>query len=120
MGYFSIPFEKFREDALSEWTSALTLLGKESAVFFNPSFHTLFQTTIETFFDSRIDLLERRIKQHGDRLKLRAEEAIKRTRSPLPGEMLYFDKELQKFRIKARYSSERNLTPFTRIKHVGW
>jgi hypothetical protein len=27
-GFFSIPFEKFREDALSEWTSALTLLGK--------------------------------------------------------------------------------------------
>lgn len=26
-GYFSIPFEKFREDALSEWTSTLTLLG---------------------------------------------------------------------------------------------
>lgn len=86
LGFFSVPFEKFREDAVSELTGALTLLD-----------------TIETFFDSRLDLLERRIKKHGDLLKFRAEEAFKRTRTPIPGE-IDFDKEIQKFKLKVNSS----------------
>ena len=55
--------------------------------------------TIETFFDSRLDLFERRLKKHSDRLKFKAEEALRRTRTPIQGEM-DFDKEIQKFKIK--------------------
>jgi hypothetical protein len=57
--------------------------------------------TIETFFDSRLDLLERRLKKHGDMLKFKAEEALKRTRTPIQGDM-DFDKEIQKFKLKVR------------------
>jgi len=37
--------------------------------------------TLETYFDSRIDLLERRLKKHGDKLKVKAADALKRTTS---------------------------------------
>jgi hypothetical protein len=60
--------------------------------------------TIETYFDSRLDLLERRLKKHGDKLKTRAEEALKRTKSPM-GEFRYsvdLEKEMQKFKFKVR------------------
>ena len=35
------------------------------------------QDTIETFFDSRMDLLERQLKKHSDKIKMRAEETFK-------------------------------------------
>ncbi|KAF8528917.1 hypothetical protein BU17DRAFT_37383 [Hysterangium stoloniferum] len=85
MGYFSIPFERFAKDEPSGWTTGLTLLD-----------------TIETYFDSRIDLLERRFKKHSEKLKVRAEEALKRTKTPT-GEFKYavdIDKEMQKFKLK--------------------
>lgn len=71
--------------------------------------------TLETYFDSRIDLLERRFKHHSDRLKRKAgiaikrttSEALKRTKTPT-GELsrLYderskeFEAELAKFKQK--------------------
>ncbi|KIJ56583.1 hypothetical protein M422DRAFT_22738 [Sphaerobolus stellatus SS14] len=85
-GYFSIPFERFAKDELSGWTTGFTLLD-----------------TIETYFDSRIDLLERRLKAHSDKLKVRAEEALKRTKSPMGDFRNYsvdLDKELSKFKLK--------------------
>ena len=61
--------------------------------------------TIETFFDSRMDLLERRLKKHYDKLKLRAEEASKF--KPPSGELFAagkdIDKEVQKFKLKVNF-----------------
>ncbi|KAH8118516.1 hypothetical protein DFH11DRAFT_678400 [Phellopilus nigrolimitatus] len=84
MGFFSVPFERFVRDDATEWTSAFTLLD-----------------TIETFFDSRMDLLERRLKKHSDRLKLRAEEAFK-FKAP-SGDIFVakdIEREVQKFKLK--------------------
>jgi len=84
MGYFSAPFERFARDDILGWTTGLTLLD-----------------TIETFFDSQIDLLERRLKVHSDRLKSRAEEALKRTKAhELRNYSVDLDKELAKFKLK--------------------
>ncbi|KAJ7237195.1 hypothetical protein B0H12DRAFT_1026481 [Mycena haematopus] len=58
--YFSAPFERFKRDELSDWTSAFTLLD-----------------TVETYFDSHYDLLQRRLQKHSDRLKMKAEETFK-------------------------------------------
>lgn len=33
--------------------------------------------TVETYFDSHVDLLQRKLQKHSDRLKLRAEETFK-------------------------------------------
>ncbi|KAF8974700.1 hypothetical protein BDZ97DRAFT_1774940 [Flammula alnicola] len=52
-GYFSVPFERFL-------TSAFTLLD-----------------TVETYFDSHVDLLQRKLQKHSDRLKMKAEETFK-------------------------------------------
>ncbi|KAF8520071.1 hypothetical protein JB92DRAFT_2896136 [Gautieria morchelliformis] len=85
MGYFSIPFERFAKDEFSGWTSGFTLLD-----------------TIETYFDSRLDLLERRLKKHSDKLKTRAGEALKRTKSPMSDFRYAVDleKEMLKFKVK--------------------
>lgn len=64
----------------------------------------VFTDTIETYFDSRLDLLERRLKKHGDMLKIRAEEALKKTKTPI-GEFRYsvdLEKEMQKFKLRVR------------------
>lgn len=65
-GAGSYASEKFgsRDDASQYWAGSLTLLD-----------------TLETYFDSRIDLLERRFKQHSDRWKRKAGYALKRTTS---------------------------------------
>ncbi|KAL5487883.1 hypothetical protein ACEPAI_5991 [Sanghuangporus weigelae] len=84
MGFFSVPFERFIRDDVSEWTGAFTLLD-----------------TIETFFDSRMDLLERRLKKHSDRLKIRAEETFK-FKAP-SGDLFVgkdLDREVQRFKLK--------------------
>ncbi|KAF9482009.1 hypothetical protein BDN70DRAFT_875645 [Pholiota conissans] len=60
-GYFSAPFERFvRDDTFEQLTSAFTLLD-----------------TIETYFDSHVDLLQRKLQKHSDRLKMKAEETFK-------------------------------------------
>lgn len=85
LGYFSAPFERFtRDEAFADWGSAFTLLD-----------------TMETYWDARVDLLERNLKKHSDKIKLRAEEALKRTRTPT-GELVAKDleREIQKFKIK--------------------
>ncbi|EGO01570.1 hypothetical protein SERLA73DRAFT_176932 [Serpula lacrymans var. lacrymans S7.3] len=82
-GQFSIPFERFIKDEVSEWAGAFTLLD-----------------TMETYFDSRIDLLQRSLQKHSDRLKMRAEEAFK-IRAP-SGDLLAenFDREVKNFKVK--------------------
>lgn len=60
-GYFSAPFERFvRDDTFDQLTGAFTLLD-----------------TVETYFDSHVDLLQRKLQKHSDRLKLKAEETFK-------------------------------------------
>ena len=57
--------------------------------------------TIETFFDSRMDLLERQLKKHSERLKTRAEEAFK-LKTP-SGDIFAakdLEREVQKFKLK--------------------
>ncbi|KAK2466381.1 hypothetical protein APHAL10511_002023 [Amanita phalloides] len=57
---FSAPFERFARDESSDWASAFTLLD-----------------TFETYFDSHVDLLQRKLQKHSDRLKMKAEETFK-------------------------------------------
>jgi len=61
--------------------------------------------TMETYFDSHIDLLQRSLQKHSDRLKLNAEKAFK-IRSP-SGDVLSkealsenFDREVKNFKLK--------------------
>lgn len=71
---------------MSDWASAFTLFD-----------------TLETFFDARIDLIQRTLTKHGDRLKIRAEVAMNKMKSP-SGEDLAenLDKEMQKFKLKVQ------------------
>lgn len=87
-GYFSAPFERFIRDE----TGAFTLLD-----------------TMETFFDSRLDLLQRQIQKHSDRLKSKAEEALKKRvqSSDLLAEN--FDREIKNFKLKVS-ARMQNLT----------
>ncbi|KAI0080689.1 hypothetical protein K474DRAFT_1589163 [Panus rudis PR-1116 ss-1] len=97
-GYFSVPFERFVRDEISDWASGFTLLD-----------------TMETFFDSRLDLLQRRLSKHSDRLKIKAEETLDNvlkkdifkkdvfTKIKSPSGDLVSDnleRELQKFKLK--------------------
>lgn len=83
MGYFSAPFERFIRDEASDWAGAFTLLD-----------------TMETYFDSRIDLLQRQIQKHSDRLKMKAEFALKKHAQS--GDILAenFDREIRNFKLK--------------------
>ncbi|KAF7355022.1 Integral to membrane protein [Mycena sanguinolenta] len=86
--YFSAPFERFKRDEMSDWAGAFTLLD-----------------TVETYFDSHYDLLQRRLQKHSDRLKMRAEETFKlrdlKIRD-LSGDVLTenFEREFKAFRLR--------------------
>ncbi|KAG8905111.1 hypothetical protein FRB99_000675 [Tulasnella sp. 403] len=85
-GFFSAPFEKFVKDVeMSEWAGALTLLD-----------------TLETYWDSRMDLLERRLKIQGEKLKVRANEQLAKIKTPT-GDVKYakdIENEVKKFKVK--------------------
>ncbi|KAJ7283428.1 hypothetical protein C8J57DRAFT_734828 [Mycena rebaudengoi] len=78
---FSSPFERFKRDEMSEWTSAFTLLD-----------------TVETYFDSHVDLLQRKLQKHSDRLKMKAEETFKIRDRDLLAEN--FEREFKSFKLK--------------------
>ncbi|KAF7433475.1 hypothetical protein PC9H_005427 [Pleurotus ostreatus] len=86
LGYFSVPFERFAREE-SDWAGAFTLLD-----------------TMETFFDSHIDLfqrtLQKQLQKHSDRLKLKAEEALKLRE--LSGDALVenMEREVKNFKLK--------------------
>ncbi|KAG8903145.1 hypothetical protein FRC00_000292, partial [Tulasnella sp. 408] len=86
LGYFSSPFEKFLKDVeTSEWAGAFTLLD-----------------TLETYWDSRMDLLERRLKSQREKLKVRANEQLAKMKTPT-GEFQYskdIENEVKKFKVK--------------------
>ncbi|QRV76620.1 membrane protein [Ceratobasidium sp. AG-Ba] len=88
---------KSRED-ISQWAGSLTLLD-----------------TLETYFDSRIDLLERRFKQHSDRWKRKAgialkrttSEALKRTKTPTAELSRLYDERSKEFEVElAKYKQK--------------
>jgi len=90
LGYFSVPFERFARDEISDWASGFTLLD-----------------TLETFFDSRLDLIQRQLAKRSEKLKMRAEGTIndvfkkdlfKRRGSMHTTQQL--DLEMQKFKAK--------------------
>ncbi|KAH7100574.1 hypothetical protein BKA62DRAFT_705856 [Auriculariales sp. MPI-PUGE-AT-0066] len=88
LGYFSAPFEKFaRDENFVDWQSAFTLVD-----------------TIETFWDSRVDLFERNLKRHSEKIKLRAEDILRRTKTPT-GELVARDLEREVDRFKAKISN---------------
>lgn len=104
-GYFSAPFERFIRDEASDWAGAFTLLGMSpvslrSLTMNSPSDLHVAIDTMETFFDSRLDLLQRQIQKHSDRLKFKAEEALKKRVQS--GDVLAenFDREVKNFKLK--------------------
>jgi hypothetical protein len=106
-GYFSVPFERFARDEASDWAGAFTLLGMQAPLHMTCCCIQRAWTTdtMETYFDSHIDLLQRNLQKHSDRLKLNAEKAFK-IRSP-SGDVLSkealsenFDREVKNFKLK--------------------
>lgn len=70
---------------------------------------------METYFDSHLDLLQRQLSKHSDRLKMKAEEkfnnvlkkndVLTKLKSQ-SGDLLpdNVEKEMQKFKLKVRYN----------------
>lgn len=61
----------------------------------------VYADTVETYFDSHVDLLQRKLQKHSDRLKMKAEEFKIRD---LSGDLLAenFDREFKNFKLKVR------------------
>jgi len=65
------------------------------------------QDTFETYFDSHVDLLQRKLQKHSDRLKLKAEEALKIKDlkiKDLSGDLLTenLEREIKGLKVKVR------------------
>lgn len=106
-GYFSGPFERFVRDEMSDWASAFTLLGMAISSSFSSSSDS--SDTVETYFDSHVDLLQRKLQKHSDRLKLKAEEFNKEFKirdafkiRDLSGDALAenFEREIKNLKVK--------------------
>ncbi|KAM5534871.1 hypothetical protein V8D89_011426 [Ganoderma adspersum] len=91
-GGFSTPFERFVKDEISDWASGFTLLD-----------------TMETYFDSHLDLLQRHLAKTSDRLKLRAEETLQDLKKDvlkdgvfrmMPSSNIQLEREVQRYKIK--------------------
>ncbi|KAH9894374.1 hypothetical protein C8Q73DRAFT_695384 [Cubamyces lactineus] len=91
-GVFSAPFERFKRDDISDWASGFTLLD-----------------TMETYFDSHLDLLQRSLAKTSDRLKMRAEETINDIKKDvlkdgmfkiMPASSVQLERELQRYKLK--------------------
>lgn len=84
---------------------------------------------METYFDSRLDLLQRRLSKQSERLKIRAEETLNEMfkkdlfkRRPSSSTSQQFERDMQKFKVKVVQSStasvRSNLNDGTRFHHV--
>ena len=65
--------------------------------------------TVETYFDSHVDLLQRQLQKHSDRLKLKAEETFKIKDlkiKDLSGDLLSenFEREMKSFKLRVYIS----------------
>jgi hypothetical protein len=58
--------------------------------------------TLETYFDSHVDLLQRKLQKHSDRLKMKAEEKFKI--KDLSGDLLAenLEREIKNVKLKVR------------------
>ena len=56
--------------------------------------------TVETFFDTRIDLIERQLKKQRERIQTRATLLAKERSDKLKTSAEEYDRELQKFKLK--------------------
>ncbi|KAF7313510.1 hypothetical protein HMN09_00506900 [Mycena chlorophos] len=97
---FSTPFERFRREEFADWTSAFTLLD-----------------TVETYFDSHVDLLQRKLQKHSQKLMTRAEEFKK---IDFPGDQLAenFEREFKGFKIKVQARMTKLATSWQSAKVV--
>ncbi|KAJ3910646.1 hypothetical protein F5879DRAFT_928354 [Lentinula edodes] len=79
---FSDPFGR---DDMVDGSTAFTLLD-----------------TLETFLGSHVDLLQRRLQRHSDRLKSKADEVLRRRNSSSPGENVIanLEREAKAFQLK--------------------
>lgn len=61
---------------------------------------------METYWDSHVDLLSRRLQKQTDKLKMRADEVLKERLRSAKGEPLTenFDREVQKMKLKVRFT----------------
>lgn len=62
---------------------------------------------METFFDSRLDLLQRKLQKHSDRLKKRTEETFKLRDISSDQLAENFDREVKNFKLKVRNIDQR-------------
>lgn len=74
--------------------------------------------TVETYFDSHVDLLQRKLQKHSDRLKLKAEETFKIKDlkiKDLSGDLLAenLEREIKSLKVKVRSNA------VTRWTHVN-
>ena len=109
-GYFSASFERLiRENEMADWASAFTLFGKHRPTsnvrgvcwLILIRRRVCWVDTVETFFDARIDLIQRTLTKHSDRLKIRAEEAMNKMKTPAGEDIAEnLDREMQKFKLK--------------------
>ncbi|KAF7331769.1 hypothetical protein MKEN_00056800 [Mycena kentingensis (nom. inval.)] len=83
------PFDRFRREEIADWASAFTLFD-----------------TVETYFDSHVDLLQRKLQKHSDRLKMRAEEVKSRAEETIKdfsGDQIEnFEREFKGFKTKVQ------------------
>ncbi|KAK7060168.1 hypothetical protein VNI00_000932 [Paramarasmius palmivorus] len=95
---FSDRFERFLRDEMS---GGFTLLD-----------------TMETYFDSHVDLLQRKLQKHSDRLKMKAEETFKIR--DLSGDLLAenFEKEVKNFKLKVSQRMTKLATTWQSAKVV--
>jgi len=114
-GYFSASFERLiRENEMADWASAFTLFGgyfpNIRAICWFIYLRACWIDTMETFFDARIDLIQRTLTKHSDRLKIRAEEAMNKMKTPAGEDLAEnLDREMQKFKLKVCMSTTLHL-----------
>jgi len=64
----------------------------------------VFTDTFETYFDSHVDLLQRKLQKHSDRLKMKAEETFKI--KELSGDVLAenLEREIKNLKLKVCFT----------------
>ena len=82
---------------------------------------TRLKDTMETYFDSHLDLLQRQLAKTSDRLKMRAEERLNDIKKEvlkdsvlkiMPTSNVQLERELQRYKLKVRTCAPRGPTLF--------
>lgn len=82
-----------------------TWYDSPSSVWHYTKFNCSSSDTVETYFDSHVDLIQRKLQKHSDRLKLKAEETFKIKDlkiKDLSGDLLpeNIEREIKNFKLK--------------------